>query len=146
MLDHHAEETCRGGRNPTDRTGSDRKHLQRSIDRSSRLNHLQGIITNPRLIEDGHALFANHPRLKVHVGPVKYMIESFANNLLGAIRAYSQENEATLTEIFLPNENVATTVTTITYEQFTDGLRRAKIPYPKPSIADIMKHLVSDAL
>ncbi|UJR27321.1 hypothetical protein I4U23_008614 [Adineta vaga] len=102
---------------------------------------LTGIITNSSLITKGHELFANHPKLNVYVGPVKQMIESFANNLVGLIHAYCQENEISLSDIFNLNEGAATTITTITYEHFLETLRKAKIPFPKALINDIMKHL-----
>lgn len=40
------------------------------------------------------------------------------------------------------NTNDGNTTTIVTYEQFLDGLRRAKIPFPITMINDIMKHFV----
>lgn len=100
-------------------------------------------MTNVNLITKGHLLFANHPRLHVYVGPVKQVIESFAYHLLSLIHKYSRENEVKVSEIFCPNEDLSAPTTMITYEQFLDGLRKAKIPFPIGLMNDIMKHLVS---
>ena len=103
-------------------------------------------MTKQDLIKEGQELFANHPRLKVYVGPVKQVIDTFANNLLSLIRDYRHENEISVSDMFIPNDNAATPATSVTYEQFLDVLREAKIPFPKAMINDIMKHLVSHRL
>jgi hypothetical protein len=100
-------------------------------------------MTNDNLISKGHLLFANHPKLNVYVGPVKQTTEYFANNLLNLIHAFSQENEVNILDIFCPNEDLTTKITMITYEQFLEGLRKAKIPFPATLINEIMKYLVS---
>ncbi|CAF1399229.1 unnamed protein product [Adineta ricciae] len=102
---------------------------------------LTGIMTKQDLIKKGQELFANHPRLKVYVGPVKQVIDTFANNLLSLIRDYRHENEISVSDMFIPNDNTAAPATSVTYEQFLDVLREAKIPFPKAMINDIMKHL-----
>ncbi|CAF1418044.1 unnamed protein product [Adineta steineri] len=106
---------------------------------------LTGIMTDYKLIEKCHLLFVNHPKLKVYVGPVRQTIEYFANNLRNLIRAYSIENEINLPDIFSPSEDMTTTATSITYEQFLDGLRKAKIPFPIALINDIIKYLGQDS-
>ncbi len=100
-------------------------------------------MTDENLISKGHLLFSSHPKLHVYVGPVKQIIESFANNLLNLIHIYSQENEINISDIFCPGEDPTSTITMITYEQFLDGIRKAKIPFPGALINDIMKYLVS---
>lgn len=45
-----------------------------------------------------------------------------------------------LIDIFIPNEE---NITSITYDQFRDGLRKAQIPFPITQIENIMKYLVS---
>jgi len=44
--------------------------------------------------------------------------------------------------VFNPNEGHSMTAAMITYEQFLDGLRRAKIPFPTGLINDIMNYFV----
>jgi hypothetical protein len=61
---------------------------------------------------------------------------------LNLIYTYCDENEVNLSEIFNPNEGTSG-ITAVNYEQFLDGLRKAKIPFPIAHIDDIMKYLVS---
>jgi len=44
--------------------------------------------------------------------------------------------------MFNPNEGMSFTIAMVTYEQFLNGLRKAKIPFPIALINDIMKYLV----
>jgi len=87
-------------------------------------------------------LFKNHPILKCYVGPVRRTIEHFVNNLLNSIHKYCQENDINVPDMFNPNEGYSMTISMVTYEQFLDGLRKAKIPFPTALINDIMKYFV----
>jgi hypothetical protein len=46
-------------------------------------------------------------------------------------------------DIFNPTDGTNIPTSMITYEQFLDGLRKAKIPFPIAVINDIMKYIVS---
>jgi hypothetical protein len=98
---------------------------------------------NPNQISKVDLLFANHPKLTCFVGAVRKSTENFANNLLNLINTYCIENEITLSDMFKPNDESTTHVSMVTYAQFLDGLRKAKIPFPMALINDIMKYLVS---
>lgn len=87
-------------------------------------------------------LFRHHPTLKCFVGPVRQTTEHFANNLLNLINRYSEEHDVTLSNMFNPHPDLTNSITTVTYEQFLNGLRRAKIPFPLAFINDIMAYLV----
>ena len=89
-----------------------------------------------------NSLFVNHTKLTCFVGPVRQTIESFANNLLHLINRYCDDNEVSLSDLFNPQDDTTTSVSTVTYEQFLQGLRRAKIPFPIALINDIMKYIV----
>ncbi len=88
-------------------------------------------------------LFANHSKLRCFVGPIRKNAENFANNLLNLINRYCIENETTLSDMFKPNDEITGNVSMVTYAQFLDGLRKAKIPFPIALMDDIMKYLVS---
>lgn len=45
--------------------------------------------------------------------------------------------------MFKPNDEITGNVSMVTYAQFLDGLRKAKIPFPIALMDDIMKYLVS---
>ena len=91
-----------------------------------------------------NSLFIDHPRLKCYVGPIRQNMEHFANHLLNLIHAHCLNNEVSLSDIFLTsNDGTPRNTSMITYEQFLDGLRKAKIPFPIRLINDIMKYLVS---
>jgi hypothetical protein len=62
------------------------------------------------------------------------------------IHKYCQHNEVSLSDVFNRNDGISLTITTVNYEQFCNGLRRAKIPFPLALIDDIMKYLVSSFL
>lgn len=98
---------------------------------------------NPKQISKVESLFGNHPKLTCFVGPVRKTTEHFANNLLNLINTYCIENEITLSDMFKPIDESTGNVSMVTYAQFIDGLRKAKIPFPVGLINDIMKYLVS---
>ncbi|CAF3366478.1 unnamed protein product [Rotaria sp. Silwood1] len=89
-------------------------------------------------------LFLNHSKLRCYVGPVRQTVEHFTNYLLDLINMYCEENAIALSDIFNPNEGTRITTSIITYEQFLNGLRKAKIPFPIAHIDDIMKYLGRD--
>ena len=88
------------------------------------------------------SLFARHANFTCFVGPVRQTTEHFANILLNLINKYSIENEVSLAEMFKSPDATSTSVSMVTYEQFLNGLRRAKIPFPIALIDDIMKYFV----
>ena len=88
-------------------------------------------------------LFRNQPKLTCFTGPVRQTIEHFANNLLNLINQYSEENDLNLSDLFNPNSDSCSIISMVTHEQFLDGLRKAKIPFPIALIDDIMKYFVS---
>lgn len=75
-------------------------------------------------------------------GPIRQTTEHFVNVLLNLINKYLHDNQVSLAEMFKPPDAVNSTGHLITYEQFLDGLRRAKIPFPIALITDMMKHIV----
>ena len=84
-------------------------------------------------------LFPRHSQLKCYVDPIKQTIEPFVNHLLHAIHAYCKENNVTLKDVFVPLKDEQTV---ITYDQFCESLRKARIPIPTTQIENIMKYLV----
>ena len=78
------------------------------------------------------------------MGPIRQTTEHFVNILLNLIDKSLHENQVSLSEMFKPPDAVNTTGPLVTYEQFLDGLRRAKIPFPIALIHDIMKYIVSE--
>lgn len=74
---------------------------------------------------------------------MRQTVEHFANNLLNLIHKHCQKNEVTLASVFNLNEENITPSTTITYDEFRDALRQAKIPFPAAQIENIMKYFVS---
>jgi hypothetical protein len=62
---------------------------------------------------------------------------------LNLIHTYCQENQVKLTDIFNVNDENYISTLTISYEQFRDGLKKAKIPFPVAQIENIIKYLVS---
>ena len=89
------------------------------------------------------SLFARHSSTTCYFGPVRQTIDHFANILLNEIENHCRNNDVTLTEIFNPNEESYRNVSVVTYEQFRECLKKAKIPYPSAYIDGIMKYLVS---
>lgn len=87
-------------------------------------------------------LFRNHPTLTCFVGPIRQTTEHFANHLLNLINKHSLEEEISLFDMFHSNHDSSSQSSTITYAQFLEGLRKAKIPFPVALIDDIMKYLV----
>lgn len=87
-------------------------------------------------------LFRHHSTVKCFVGPIRQTTEHFTHNLLNLITKYSDEHDVTLSDMFNPHPDLTGSITTVTYEQFLDGLRKAKIPFPMAFINDIMKYLV----
>jgi hypothetical protein len=97
--------------------------------------------TNKDLM-DIHRYFAHHPKLTCFLGPVRQTLEKFANNLLNSIHRHCRDNHLTVNDLF-PNENDSMTpLSTVTFDEFRHGLRRAKIPFPLAQIGEIMKYLV----
>lgn len=89
-----------------------------------------------------HRFFAHHPKLTCYLGPVRQTVEWFANNLLNSIHRHLRDNHLTVNDLF-PNENDPTTpLSTVTFDEFRHGLRKAKIPIPLAQIGEIMKYLV----
>lgn len=84
-------------------------------------------------------LFSRHSQFKCYVDPIKQTIEPFVNHLLHAIHAYCTENNVTLKDLFVPSEDERIV---ITYDEFCESLRKAKIPIPTTQIDNIMKYLV----
>ncbi|CAF0979777.1 unnamed protein product [Rotaria sordida] len=105
---------------------------------------LTGLTISAKQISKIDLLFLNHPKLTCYVGPVRQTVEHFTNHLLNLIHAYCEEHSITLSDIFSSNEGTRTTISIITYEQFLNGLRKAKIPFPIARIDDIMKYLGRD--
>ena len=103
---------------------------------------VEGLSMHPDQISAVELLFANHPNLTCFVGPIRKTAERFSNILLNLINQYCIENEMTLSDMFKPSDEIAGNVTVVTYVQFVDGLRRAKIPFPIALIEDIMKYIV----
>ncbi len=62
---------------------------------------------------------------------------------MNLIHAYCQKNQINLTNIFGAKEENYISSSMITYDQFQDGLKRAKITFPVAEIENIMKYLVS---
>jgi hypothetical protein len=104
---------------------------------------IEGLTLNSKQISDVDKLFANHSKLTCYAGPVRQTIEQFANNLLNLIHTYCQENQVKLTDVFGVNDENYVSTLTITYDQFRDGLRKAKIPFQIAQIENIIKYLVS---
>ena len=108
---------------------------------------LQGYTFTSKDIEAIHQYFQHHPKLTCHLGPVRQTIEHFTANLLNSIYRHLQDNHLTLISLFQNAEEDTSNVALveITYDQFLQGLRRAKIPFPVAQIQNIMKYLVSRA-
>lgn len=106
------------------------------------LSTSKGLTINAEQTSKVNSLFLNHTSLTCYVGPVRQTIDHFANCILDLINIYCDENQMSVSEIFYPNEGTRATASTITYEQFLDGLRKVKIPFRKSLINDIMKYLV----
>lgn len=104
----------------------------------------KGLTINAKQSVKIQSLFSDQPKLKCYTGPVRQSTEYFANYLVNLINLYCENNVVELSDIFNPNEGIRSTISTVTYEQFRDGLRRAKIPFPVAHIDDIMKYLVSN--
>jgi hypothetical protein len=104
----------------------------------------QGSTVNTNQIVNIHQLFENHPKFTCYVGPIRQTVEYFANNLLNLIQTYCRQNQVNVIDLFtaVDDEN-RMSISTITYEQFCDGLRKAKVPFPVAQIMNIMKYLVS---
>ena len=101
---------------------------------------------HPDQVSKVDLLFTSHPKFTCFVGPVRKNVERFANILLNLINRYCIENETTLSDMFKPSDDLTVSVSSVTYAQFLDGLRRAKIPFPVALINNIMKYLVSHNL
>jgi hypothetical protein len=84
-------------------------------------------------------LFAKHRQFKCYVEPIRKTVEQFTNNLLNSIHSYCHDNKINLMDIFPPIEG---NIPSITYDQFLDRLRIARIPFPVAQIENIMKYLV----
>jgi len=87
-------------------------------------------------------MFINQSKLTCYVGPIRKTIEQLANNLLNSMQIYCRDNRIDLTEIFNSNDDKITSNSIITYNEFLDGLRKAKISFPIAQIENIMKYLV----
>ena len=94
-------------------------------------------------MSDIHKFFANHPKFTCYVGPIKQTVEHFANILLNSIHIYCQENHVKLTDIFGLNEENDISKLTITYDEFRNGLKKAKIPFQLAQLENVIKYLVS---
>ncbi|CAF3594160.1 unnamed protein product [Rotaria socialis] len=106
---------------------------------------LTGLSMNAKQTSKINSLFLNHRKLKCYIGPVRYTAEHFANYLLNLIHMYCEQNAVALSDMFNPIEGIRTTISTVTHEQFLDGLRRARIPIPMAYIDDIIKYLGGDS-
>ncbi len=84
-------------------------------------------------------MFVNQSKLTCYVGPIRQTVEQYANNLLNSIQIYCRDNHVNLTDIFDSNED---TNMLISYNQFCNGLKKAKISFPIAQIDKIMKYLV----
>jgi hypothetical protein len=104
---------------------------------------IQGSSFNPKQISDIDKLFSNHPKFTCYVGAIRHTTEHFANNLVNLIHIYCRENQVNLKDLFGLLEEIEIWNSTITYNQFLDGLKKAKIPFPVAQIENIMKYLVS---
>lgn len=87
--------------------------------------------------------FSHQSTLKCFLGVVRNTSDYYANNLLNSIQVHCDENGRTLLDVFHSNEEVHRTVSIVTYEQFRDALKRAKIPFSPSHIDEVMKYLVS---
>ncbi|CAF1323806.1 unnamed protein product [Rotaria sp. Silwood1] len=105
---------------------------------------LTGLTLNLKQNSDIHQFFANHPKFTCYVGPIRQTIEHFANILLNLIHKYCKDNQINLENIFKPDEENIMSNSSITYDEFCDGLRKAKIPFPVAQIENIMKYLGRD--
>ncbi|CAF3294130.1 unnamed protein product [Rotaria sp. Silwood2] len=104
---------------------------------------LTGLTLNLKQNSAIHQFFANHSKFTCYVGPIRQTIEHFANNLLNLINKYCKENEINLENMFKPDEENVLSNSSITYDEFRDGLRKAKIPFPVAQIENIINYLVS---
>ncbi|CAF1351276.1 unnamed protein product, partial [Adineta ricciae] len=99
---------------------------------------LTGLTLTSKQNLDMQKLFPRHSQFKCYVDPIKQTIEPFANHLLHAIHTYCTENDVTLKDVFVPLKDEQTV---ITYDQFCESLRKARIPIPTTQIENIMKYL-----
>ncbi|CAF1616877.1 unnamed protein product [Rotaria magnacalcarata] len=102
---------------------------------------LTGLTLTLKQMADIHGFFANHPKFTCYAGPVRQTVEQFANNLVNTIHKYCHERQMNVTKLFIEDEEMITISTTITYDEFRDGLRKAKIPFPAAQMENIMKYL-----
>ncbi len=58
---------------------------------------------------------------------------------MNLIHTYCQENQVSLNDVFGFNEDNYT----ISYDQFQNGLRKAKIPFPVAQIENMINYIVS---
>ena len=104
---------------------------------------IQGSSFNSKQISDIDKLFSNHPKFTCYVGAIRHTTEHFANNLVNLIDIYCRENQVNLKDLFGLSEEMEIWNATITYNQFLEGLKKAKIPFPVAQIENIIKYLVS---
>ncbi|CAF3149449.1 unnamed protein product [Rotaria socialis] len=102
---------------------------------------LTGLTLTLKQMADIHGFFANHPKFTCYVGPVRQTVEQFANNLVNTIHKYCHEHQMNVAKLFIEDEEMITISTTITYDEFRDGLRKAKIPFPVAQMENMMKYL-----
>ncbi|CAF0797887.1 unnamed protein product [Rotaria sordida] len=105
---------------------------------------LTGLTLSLKQNSDIHKFFENHPKFTCYVGPIRQTVEHFANNLLNSIHKHCKENQINLGNIFKPNEENFMSNSTITYDEFREGLKTVKIPFPVAQIENIMKYLGRD--
>ena len=102
----------------------------------------QGLTLTPKQISDIEKLFVNQSKLTCYVGPIRQTVEQYANHLLNSIHNYCRDHHVTLTDLFGSSEDKNMPTFMISYPQFLNGLKKAKIPFPNAQIEKIMQHLV----
>ena len=103
----------------------------------------QGLALGEKAMLEIPQLFARHPQTTCYFGPVRQTIDHFANNLLNEIENHCRDHDVTLTSVFNPTDDSFRTVPVLTYDEFRQCLKKAKIPFPPAYIDDVMKYLVS---
>lgn len=104
----------------------------------------QGLTLSFKQIADIHQFFVNHPRFTCHIEPIRQTVEHFANNILNQLQAYCRQNHLLLTDLFETTEDKNLPYLIVTYEQFRNGLKQAKIAYSMGQFDNICKYLGRD--